>query len=337
MSKNKSAPVSFERQSQGANDNEADNSTTITPYTIPAGKAIDIIRGFAGQGNTITLSRAFLRLTGHLPSALLLSQLVFWCDKGVDPAGWIYKTYDAWQDEIGLSRDQAMRAKRRLESLQLIKTTVKKANGNPTVHYRVLEHNLLKSLVSEETPLSKVGKPHYRSGGFPKNDSGVSQRTYNRPNIIPNTDDIHPSDISSSPPTGITYPPAQTDQEAEALAHQVMTAQHTKLTGPDRDRYRRALVIKAKKGNLEIPVGQQLASKQQAARAVDMARQKHEQQEADQLRKQQAEAMAEFDRLPKPEQQSWIDQVVETIPPNIRSWLAKPHLIRRQAAMSAAA
>ena len=57
----------------------------------------------------------YLRLFGT-SAGLLLSQLVYWSDKGHDPDGWIYKTKDKIIEEFGLdSRYEVDKARHRLE------------------------------------------------------------------------------------------------------------------------------------------------------------------------------------------------------------------------------
>ena len=123
--------------------------------SISKEQAIDLIRGFNGQENTITFSRAFLRLTGNIPSALMLSELVFWAGRSADPEGWIWKTNHKMQEELCLSRHQVRCARKVLESHGIIETKVKKVAENPTVHYRICERKLAQLLVCIDTANGK--------------------------------------------------------------------------------------------------------------------------------------------------------------------------------------
>lgn len=104
-----------------------------------------------GQANILTIPRLFLECLGDLESALLLAQILYWSDKGKKGGGWFYKTYDEWYEELALTKYQVTKAKNKLAAEGLIETKVMKANGNPTVHYRVnaegfalwLEKNLI--------------------------------------------------------------------------------------------------------------------------------------------------------------------------------------------------
>lgn len=82
---------------------------------------------------------------GDLQAAMLLSQLIYWTDKTKD--GWIYKTYSEWYNEIRLSEYQTRRAKKKLEKMGVLKTKIKKANGNPTVHYKIVKQQFLDSII----------------------------------------------------------------------------------------------------------------------------------------------------------------------------------------------
>uniref|UniRef100_A0A6M3Y5S8 Uncharacterized protein n=1 Tax=viral metagenome TaxID=1070528 RepID=A0A6M3Y5S8_9ZZZZ len=93
-----------------------------------------LIKALAGQANILTIPRAFIKFTGSVEAALLLSQIIYWSDR--NPRGkWFYKSYREWEQEIGLSKHKVSHAAAILTSKKLIKTKVKKANGNPTLHY----------------------------------------------------------------------------------------------------------------------------------------------------------------------------------------------------------
>jgi len=94
----------------------------------------NLIKALAGQANILTIPRAFIKFTGSVEAALLLSQIIYWSDR--NPRGkWFYKSYKDWQDEIGLSKHKVAHATAILTTKNLVKTKVKKANGNPTLHY----------------------------------------------------------------------------------------------------------------------------------------------------------------------------------------------------------
>lgn len=108
-------------------------------------KVIEVITSFSGQGNMLTIPRVFLALTGDLNSALLLNQIVFWTGRGALEKT-IWKTYADWEKEIGLNKNQVEYAKKRLEKLGMIDTIVLRANGSPTVHYRLNFEKLIEKI-----------------------------------------------------------------------------------------------------------------------------------------------------------------------------------------------
>lgn len=102
------------------------------------GHIINLIVQFSGQHNTITIPRPFIKICGDIPTAMLLSQLLYWSDKGIRPDGFIFKTYSQWKEELGLGESQVRRAVQRLKKEGVIETKLKKAiNGAPTLHYRI--------------------------------------------------------------------------------------------------------------------------------------------------------------------------------------------------------
>lgn len=97
--------------------------------------AIALIKAMTGQANILTIPRPFVDYMGNLDGALFLSQLVYWSDKGRD--GWFYKTYAEWQEEICLSEYEIKKAVKVLVDRGCLETAVRRANGNPTVHYKL--------------------------------------------------------------------------------------------------------------------------------------------------------------------------------------------------------
>lgn len=102
----------------------------------------NLISSFSGKKNIISFPVVYLKVTKDLNTALLLNQLVFWSDKSKRTDGFFYKTYGEWQEEIYLSEYQIRRSIKKLKELNLVETKLKKANGSPTLHYRVLMNNL---------------------------------------------------------------------------------------------------------------------------------------------------------------------------------------------------
>jgi hypothetical protein len=96
-----------------------------------------VIQSLTGQKNIITIPREFVAYTGDMNSAVLLSQVVYWSERTKDPNGWIFKTYKDWHNEIALSEYQVRQAAKKLKLMGILETKVKKAFGNPTVHYRL--------------------------------------------------------------------------------------------------------------------------------------------------------------------------------------------------------
>lgn len=104
---------------------------------------------------SIGLSVGYIHmLDGDIAAAAFLSQLDYWSDgRTRNEEGWIYKKQEEWREELGLSRTQVDRVVRLLREAGLIETRLKKANGAPTMHYRIVSEKLdwaLGQLVADE-------------------------------------------------------------------------------------------------------------------------------------------------------------------------------------------
>lgn len=109
---------------------------------------LSLIKEISGQQSMLVLPRLLIDITLDIRSALLLSQLIYWSDRTTDGNGWIYKSHKDWQTELGLNRYFLDKARDRLIQLGLIEVKIKKANGSPTMHFRVKGDVLGKTLNS---------------------------------------------------------------------------------------------------------------------------------------------------------------------------------------------
>lgn len=96
-----------------------------------------IISQFSGQNNIIPIPVIYLKITEDYPSAALLNQMVYWSDRTSRKDGYFYKSYNEWFEELHLTEYQVRRATNKLKSFGFVETALKKANGAPTLHYKV--------------------------------------------------------------------------------------------------------------------------------------------------------------------------------------------------------
>lgn len=99
-----------------------------------------VIKQLLGQENTIAIPRLFIKMfSGDTTAALFLSQAVFWSDKSSRRDGYFYKSYKEWDEHTGLSQYQVKRSCDKCNKLleNMIETKLIKANGAPTLHYKV--------------------------------------------------------------------------------------------------------------------------------------------------------------------------------------------------------
>jgi hypothetical protein len=117
----------------------------VRAFPLQRTEVFDLIKQFAGQSNIITVPVVFIHYAGTLEAALLLSQILYWSDKTQD--GWFYKSYREWEQEIALDEYQVRKASKSLKAKGILETRLKKANGAPTVHYRLKEGEFSESIL----------------------------------------------------------------------------------------------------------------------------------------------------------------------------------------------
>lgn len=118
-----------------------------------------IISQISGQDNIVVVPKLFVKLTGDITTAILLNQIVFYSDKSKRTDGFFYKTYKEWKDEICLTERQVRYSTRKLVDGGLVETVLKKANGAPTVHYKLDYNKLVESILTlcQNPTLQSVG------------------------------------------------------------------------------------------------------------------------------------------------------------------------------------
>ncbi|MDU0452311.1 conserved phage C-terminal domain-containing protein [Staphylococcus chromogenes] len=96
-----------------------------------------VITQFSGRNNVIPIPTVYIQITEDYPSAALLNQMIYWSDRTNRKDGYFYKSYNEWFEELHLTEYQVRRATKKLKSFGFVETALKKANGAPTLHYKV--------------------------------------------------------------------------------------------------------------------------------------------------------------------------------------------------------
>ena len=123
---------------------------------------IEFIKQVSGQHNTLTINRVYLDLLeGDVKTALFLSQVIYWSDKGSRNDGWFYKTDKEWLEEICLSDYECKKARDKLTELGVLEVDKKKANGVPKMHYRMEWENLSKWVLKKFRNRQDMATSHF--------------------------------------------------------------------------------------------------------------------------------------------------------------------------------
>lgn len=134
-------------------------------------EALEIIRQFSGQASIITIPRFYLDRTRDIKVALFISQLVYWSGKSHLEDGWFYKSYQDWEDDILLSKNELPRAMQYCKDHGFLETKVAKVDGLATLHLRLLESGFQNWL-----SLKSGNQDSLKSGdGFPENQESLNK------------------------------------------------------------------------------------------------------------------------------------------------------------------
>ena len=108
-----------------------------------------LISSFSGQERYFTVPRVYVELVSDFNTAILLNQIVFWSDKSKRKDGYFYKSYVEWEEETTLTEYQVRRSSKILKDMGIIETILKRANGSPTLHYKVNMEKLSESILNK--------------------------------------------------------------------------------------------------------------------------------------------------------------------------------------------
>ncbi len=77
------------------------------------------------------------KILGGIEEAVYFQQLYYWKDRGCREDGYIYKTKKEIEEETTLTRYQQDRIRTKLKSMGILEEKLIKANGSPTIHYKL--------------------------------------------------------------------------------------------------------------------------------------------------------------------------------------------------------
>lgn len=114
------------------------------------------IGSLVGASNVFVIPKVFIEITGSYEISLFLSQLIYWLDKVGRSDGYMYKTMQELQDELMMSEYSIKKSRSYLKKHGILQEKIKKANGNPTVHYKVDHKSLITWLQSKSPCVSNT-------------------------------------------------------------------------------------------------------------------------------------------------------------------------------------
>lgn len=119
---------------------------------------ISIIKSMSGQSNVLTIPRLFIDIMGSIEGGLLLSQMIYWSDRGGED--WFYKKMSEWEEETTLSSYKVRKYSDAMVAQGWLDSRVKKdASGTPVTHYKFNINAFVESVYPDyekfNSPLSK--------------------------------------------------------------------------------------------------------------------------------------------------------------------------------------
>lgn len=170
-----------------------------------------LIAKIGGSKDKAVVDPTLCKFMGNLQGGVFLSQLLYWSDKGKNKA--FYKTYKEWEDEIFLSKYEVNKAASKCVEMGFLKTWVQKAEGNPTVHYLMLQDefiDLILKFVAVEMESQNFDEPlESEKVDEPKSKSSLSS-TETTAYTSPQKKEMRPP-RAQAPKKGSFRPPSDID------------------------------------------------------------------------------------------------------------------------------
>ena len=154
-----------------------------------------------------TVSSLIAKAIGDQNAGLMAVRLLHWFPRAKKIGGWVYKSWRDWNAECNLSQSQVKRVHSNgfLEVIG-IERTIMKANGTPTVHYRLDENQLIQRLGEflEIMPLRIkmwmwTETPNEDSQSSPSHEAGTDQlNEHNQPSSFDQDGPIYSVETAKS-------------------------------------------------------------------------------------------------------------------------------------------
>lgn len=162
----------------------------------------------------IAFHRVFVKVTGSVTAALLLSQAMYWSKRvNSNNEGWFYKTRDQWEEETGLSRYEQESARKTLRKMPFWKEELR---GVPAqMHYRV-DMTALSNAMLCMAGANTFNKKHHKNARLLETsqlDGGkaTNKKAGNQPACLRETSQLYKgiSEITTEIKTTTTLPPLE--------------------------------------------------------------------------------------------------------------------------------
>ena len=179
------------------------------------------------------------KMTGSQTASVMALKLFYWFPRAKKADGWVYKSWRDWNAECNLSQSQVKRVHSSacLEKIG-IERKIMKANGSPTMHYRIdVEHFLDCVAIFFDVPVTQVRawvQPEPASDSVPINEADSNQTIGRKqPNQDGRKDQSEMAETAKTI-TGI-YQQDQQSQQKQSTQQQAVVVDQT---GSESDRSR---------------------------------------------------------------------------------------------------
>lgn len=117
---------------------------------------LDVITSLQAAGRCVAYYPAFSAVFGCTKCGVFISQMLWWQGKQADPAGWVYKSQTALEEETGLTRAEQETARRKFRDLGILN---EERRGNPARLYYLFNWPRFNAMVIERYKKQLAARP----------------------------------------------------------------------------------------------------------------------------------------------------------------------------------
>jgi hypothetical protein len=227
-----------------------------------------------------TVSSLISKVIGDQNAGLMAVRLLHWFPRSKKAGGWVYKSWRDWNAECNLSQAQVKRVhSNSLLEIIGIERTIMKANGTPTVHYRLDENKLIAKL-AEFLGMMQVQIQNWIGPQSP-NEGGQNRQTNNADSDQLNEHNLPDEKGEDEPTYSAQSAKSITDSDSQIKQHKynqsIQQSSYSAAVVDSKREEEKEILVSLGNFGIGYPKAKELIEKHSTRRVVEVIKQAKDQ------------------------------------------------------------